>query len=74
MVISIWNLTKVMLMNQKTNFKEELLNEAQKQWVLRLGKEGGFTEEDAVNQLRALRESDMLNRCGLPGDMEYLLK
>lgn len=59
---------------KQDEFKEELLNEAQKQWVLRLGKDGGFTFEEAAKQLRELRESDMLNRCGFPYEMDCLLK
>ena len=58
----------------KEDYKEELLNEAQKQWVLRLGKEDGFTFEEAARLLRELRESDMMNRCGFPYEMDCLLK
>lgn len=56
------------------DLKEELLNEAQKQNVLRMSKEGGFTEEEALKSLKALREADMLNRIGFPESMQYLLK
>lgn len=58
----------------KEDYKEELLNEAQKQWVLRLGKEDGFMFEEAARLLRELRESDMMNRCGFPYEMDCLLK